>query len=67
MRSTSQSGMIADKIMNLLGQSSVYDKDEIITIVHVEMKVPRATVRRVKRDLILTLQEYIRVLTNNAS
>ena len=65
MRSTSQSGLIADKIMFYLN-AGISNKEEILTKVVDDLKVPRPTVRRVKKDLILILQEYIRVLANNA-
>jgi len=39
------------------------DKTEIFTIVEKGLNVPRPTIRRVKKELLLKLHEYIEVLS----
>lgn len=39
------------------------DKMEIVTMVVDELGVPRPTVRRVKRNLLIKLNSYVKVLT----
>ena len=62
MKTTSQSGQIADRIMQLMA-NGMTDKSEIMTKVVEEMGVPRPTVRRVKKDLVETLRSHVKVLS----
>lgn len=39
------------------------DKSEIFTIVEKGLNVPRPTIRRVKKELLLKLHEYVDVLS----
>ena len=61
MKETSQSGQIADRMMQLLA-AGIKTKEQLVTKIVDEMDVPRPTARRVKGQLEKTLKEYLKVL-----
>lgn len=59
----SQDDMIEIALMKAIEKNPDKDKSEIITIVVEELDVPRPTVRRVKRQLLVKLAKYVELLS----
>ncbi len=61
MKSRSQAAIIETVIMMYLDKG-LKDKSEIFSKVVEGLGVPRPTVRRVSRDLLIKLQAYVKIL-----
>jgi len=59
----SQDGMIEIALMKAVEKDPAKTKSEIITDVVEELGVPRPTVRRVKKQLLVKLAKYVEVLS----
>ena len=59
----SQVSIIETALLRAVKKNPEMAKTDIMTIVCDELNVPRPTVRRVKKNLLLKLHEYVDVLT----
>lgn len=57
-----QDDLIEEALLEAIDMNPHKDKSEIYSIVEEELHVPRATIRRVKKQLLVRLQEYVEVL-----
>lgn len=61
----SQGEAIKLEILNTLEKGRCLDQSQVYTIVSEKLQVPRPTVRRITRDLIIDLQHKISILQKN--
>lgn len=59
----SQDEVIKKALLFAIDNNHGKDKSEIFTIVEKGLNVPRPTIRRVKKNLLLKLHEYVEVLS----
>jgi len=60
---TSQDTLIETELLRAVEKHPDFNKTDIITYVVDELMVPRPTVRRVKKQLLVKLNQYVDVLT----
>lgn len=57
-----QKTIIEKALLDATEKHPDYNKIQIITVVAEKLNIPRSTIRRVKRDLLITLNNYVRIL-----
>lgn len=57
-----QADFVKKALLDATDKYPNYNKSEIITVVSQELDVKRSTIRRIKRELLIELNEYVRIL-----